>query len=310
MRFAFFSLRHDPNGGCRLQVELMNGLVERGHEVVFGLPFYLAERPFWTPCLAEKVDAMRVPRMGRFDGVFFSHVDSYNPGYPLSGLAGCCDAGHRFFVLRSFLPGHIAVTRDRSVEKLATSRWLFETASFFGGPVHKVFGGVNAERFASDGCARARNAVPVVLFKDSMDSVKGSAMVPEALEVLRGRGVGFEVLRLGGLEHEVREEFARADVFVCGEAAWGLGWSCAVAEAMSAGCAVVCTDTPAVEHVAEDGVTALLVRPGDAAGMADALERAVLDAGLRARLAEAGLERVRLYPVRGMVDRIVELARV
>ena len=133
MRFAFFSLRHDPYGASRLHIDLMNSLIERGHEVYYALPFWLVDAPFWLPCLAEKVDAMRVPRMGGFDAVFYSHADGYAAGYPLTPLVKRCDALRRFFILRTFLPGHIAIADDPEIEKIATSLWLYEQAEFYAG---------------------------------------------------------------------------------------------------------------------------------------------------------------------------------
>jgi glycosyltransferase involved in cell wall biosynthesis len=62
-------------------------------------------------------------------------------------------------------------------------------------------------------------------------------------------------------------------------------------QAMAARRAVVTGDTPAVREVLEDGVSALLVPPGDPAALAAALRRLAADAPLRERLAEAGHRR-------------------
>jgi len=308
MRWVFFSLRHDANGGCRLHVDLMNGLASRGHEVYYGLPFFLADKPFWTPCLAERVEALRVPHMGRFDAVVFSHPDTYLPGYPLSRLVKACDSRRRLFLLRSFLPGQIEAAQDAAIEKVAVSRWLADEAEFYGGPVHRVFGGVNTARFG--GRRDGHDGPPRVLFRDTIDSIKGSAMVREALDAARERGVRFDVIRLGGSDADVRGQYAGADIFVSGETEWGLGWSSAVAEAMVSGCAVACTRVRAVEHVAEDGVSALVVEPNDAEAMADAVERLVRDASLRSRLAAEGRRRAARYDTEEMVERLVEVVEV
>ena len=307
MRFVFFSLRHDANGGCRLQVDLMNGLAARGHEVYYALPFFLVDKPFWTPCLAQIVDAMRVPRMGRFDALFFSHTDTYTPGFPLTPLAKACDAARRFFVLRSFLPGHIAIARDGDIEKIATSAGMFDQADFYGGPVHKVFGGVNLSRFRPSSRKRPCAGAPRVLFRDTLDTIKGSATVRAALEMLRDRGVQLEAIRLGGSERQVREQYREADVFVSGEIDWGLGWSSSVAEAMASGCAVACTDIPAVRHVAADEVTALTVPPGDPEAMAHAVEELLKDTELREGLAGAAMRRVAPYDTELMTEKILRL---
>ena len=58
-------------------------------------------------------------------------------------------------------------------------------------------------------------------------------------------------------------------------------------QAMAAGRAIVTADTPGVREVLEDGVSALLVPPGDAPALAGALARLGTDAALRARLGAA-----------------------
>ena len=59
-------------------------------------------------------------------------------------------------------------------------------------------------------------------------------------------------------------------------------------EAMSAGCPVVATEVGGVSEIVASGRTGLLVPPGDAAALADALRRVGEDPSLRARLREAG----------------------
>lgn len=61
-------------------------------------------------------------------------------------------------------------------------------------------------------------------------------------------------------------------------------------QAMAAGRPVVTADTPAIREVLEDGVSALLVPPGDAPALAAALARLGADPVLRARLGSAGHE--------------------
>lgn len=62
-------------------------------------------------------------------------------------------------------------------------------------------------------------------------------------------------------------------------------------QALAARRAVVTADTPAVREVLDDGRSALLVPPGDAAALAGALRRLAADAALRRRIAAAGHER-------------------
>lgn len=61
-------------------------------------------------------------------------------------------------------------------------------------------------------------------------------------------------------------------------------------QAMAAGRPVVTADTPGIREVLEDGVSALLVPPGDAAALAAAMARLGGDPALRARLGAAAHE--------------------
>ncbi|MBI3105509.1 MAG: glycosyltransferase family 4 protein, partial [Candidatus Rokubacteria bacterium] len=75
-----------------------------------------------------------------------------------------------------------------------------------------------------------------------------------------------------------------ADVFALPSLEEGSG-SLSLLEALQAGVAVVASGVDGIPEDVTDGDSALLVRPGDAGGLAAALERVLADAGLRARLA-------------------------
>ena len=70
------------------------------------------------------------------------------------------------------------------------------------------------------------------------------------------------------------------------------GYGVAAREAMAYGRPVVATAVGGLVDVVENGVTGLLVPPGDAAALRSALERLLADAELRAQLGAAARERV------------------
>jgi glycosyltransferase involved in cell wall biosynthesis len=70
------------------------------------------------------------------------------------------------------------------------------------------------------------------------------------------------------------------------------GYGVAAREAMAHARPVVATAVGGLVDVVEDGVTGLLVPPGDRVALRDALERLLADAGLRARLGAAARERI------------------
>lgn len=73
----------------------------------------------------------------------------------------------------------------------------------------------------------------------------------------------------------------------------------------AAGCAVVASEAGGLPEAVGDG--ALLVEPGDVEALADALERALTDAALRADLAARGRENAQRFTAEAMGDRYAEM---
>jgi glycosyltransferase involved in cell wall biosynthesis len=95
---------------------------------------------------------------------------------------------------------------------------------------------------------------------------------------------------------EVVEILARADVAVCPSVFTSKGdregIPVALMEAMASGLAVVASDISGIPELVEDGVTGMLVPPGDSGALADAIAQLEDDPALRARLGEAARARV------------------
>jgi glycosyltransferase involved in cell wall biosynthesis len=89
----------------------------------------------------------------------------------------------------------------------------------------------------------------------------------------------------------VAEHYRNADVFVLPSFMEAFGMP--LAEAQASGLPVVGSRTGGIPYIVEDGVTGLLVEPGDGAGLTAALRRLFEDAGLRTSLAAAGRDRAR-----------------
>jgi glycosyltransferase involved in cell wall biosynthesis len=83
-----------------------------------------------------------------------------------------------------------------------------------------------------------------------------------------------------------------------------------VLEAMAFGLCVVCTPVGALAEVVEDGVSALVVSPGDVEELAAALAKAISDPDLRRRLGQGARETfMRGYNIVDYPDRIITVYR-
>jgi len=78
-------------------------------------------------------------------------------------------------------------------------------------------------------------------------------------------------------------------------------------EAMSCGKPVVASAVGGLRNVVVDGETGLLVPPGDAQALREALRTLLLDPSRRAQMGAAGRQRARLFTVGTAVDRIEQI---
>ena len=204
---------------------------------------------------------------------------------------------------------YIAVSRDVASE----------LAERFGWPAAKIEVGYNAveiDRFGGPAPAGLREQIggtaerPLVLTPARLDEQKGhpvllraAAELPGVDFVLAGEGperAGLEALaaELGianrvhflGYRADIPELLAACDVFALPSLYEGS--SLAVLEAMAARRPVVSSAIGGTDELIDDGADGLLVAPGDAAGLVDALRRLLDDAELRAAFAQRARDRV------------------
>jgi glycosyltransferase involved in cell wall biosynthesis len=171
----------------------------------------------------------------------------------------------------------------------------------FGIPVERYRqGGALAERL------RTSIAGPRVLFVgrfvyykgldvliDAMAQAPGTLLLvgegplePELRSRVALRGLQSRVLFLGRVsDSDLPEYYQAADVFVLPSVAKTEAFGVVQVEAMAAGVPVISTNLPTgVPWVNQDGVSGLVVPPGDATALAAAINRLVSDEDLRLRL--------------------------
>jgi colanic acid/amylovoran biosynthesis glycosyltransferase len=197
--------------------------------------------------------------------------------------------------------------------------------------IHVVPCGTDLRRFTPQTGRRVgKRASLNVLTVGRLVAVKGHSVLLDAIGQLRARGglrVALEIVgdgpRRAALEERTRalgltdlvtfhgrvghdditRHYAAADVFCLPSFAEGV--PVVLMEAMAMELPVVATDVMGVRELVEDGATGLLVRPGRADLLADAIARLAGDADLRRRLGAAGRQTVlREFDVRQAAEQI------
>ena len=204
--------------------------------------------------------------------------------------------------------------------------------------VEQVFGdgcvvipnGVEVERFASVGprSPASRN----ILFIGRLEDRKGASVLLDAFEqlerqmpdvtlvvvgegaqrkALERRAEGRAIRFLGSIEAEDLTSQIEASALVCVPSLGSESFGIVLLEAMAAGRPVVASDIPGYAAVARNGIDGLLVPPGDAAALADAIFTVLTDTREATALIANGRARAREFAWDSVVQRIEEVyARV
>lgn len=230
------------------------------------------------------------------------------------------EIGYGLRLDRSYDAAFRRLLRRASAILTATSFMRAETLALGASPdrVRLLDKGVNTEAFRPSADRTALKASldisgPMVVAVGALKRRKGfdvlidavSRLATQATVVICGDGEELRPLRQravdAGLTEQVRfagtvsraeipDYFAAADVFVHAaelEAAGNV-----VLEALASGCSVVVTDSGGPGEYVEDGVTGFVVPVGDAAVLADRIERLLSMPDLRVRFAQEGRRRV------------------
>jgi len=149
------------------------------------------------------------------------------------------------------------------------------------------------------GQAVQRKGLPILLraFEALRDQIPatltlvGASAEEVAHMMLDDRGVH----ALGKVSEERKlAELARAEV-LCAPSLHGESFGMVLTEAFAAATPVLASDIPGYRDVLRDGLDGLLVPPGDALALAEALRTLALDPGLRARMARCARERAERF---------------
>jgi len=204
---------------------------------------------------------------------------------------------------------------DRIITVSEASANMVELA--FGVPrrqMRVIHNGIDAETFRPLSTTKDPNNV--IYVGDSEDRTKGAAYLLQAFRLLRdttpyhltfvdrpqqelklaprlvGRyGLSARVRFTGRVDTaQLVRHYNRAEMLACPSLYEGFGLP--AGEAMACGLPVAATTGGALPEVVQDGVTGILVSPGDAPALAEAIQTLMGDADLRRRMGQAGRERV------------------
>ena len=318
MKVAFVEPHLGLFGGIRRILELSNRLTDRGVEVtVF--------HPEGTPCDWMECRARIRPSQRLLDEP--QDVVIYNDPNPEDfRLVQRAPARLRvFYVLELYettlLPGfHPMIYRPRHQRTLYMKRslnagyLLLTNATWLSTFLRErldldstlLFGGVNREMFHP--LEHEDNEDFRILCSGDPRPRKGTDAIRAAVDLARRERADIQLDTYHGRgvpQHEMAEVYGSADLFI--EASSQAGWNNPAAEAMACRVPLICTDIGGVRDFAVHEQTALLVPPGDVPAMASAILRMAADAGLRERLAGAGLKSISRFDWEHSVDQLVEI---
>jgi glycosyltransferase involved in cell wall biosynthesis len=298
-------------GGIRRFLELGAVWTRRGHDVLIATPRGATAREAWLPFAGRTGDVERVPEE-RWDVLLSPDPDLFRSTRAPGAL-------HVFYAVLEKAPRASAAWNAADLV-FGNSAGMVRHLRRRGVRALGAPGGVNPARFhppAGDGrSARARAGGPLhaLVYGRLSRRRKGSLTAVRAVESASrrtgvpveltlfdapppgSRGVGEDLaiaIPHRWVLHPTQEELAAlygdADFFVSAERR--AGWCNTAAEAMACGAAVVCT-TSGTEDFAHDGVTAQVSRWPWAWSLARRIAPILRDPALRARIAEAGREKI------------------
>lgn len=260
-------------------------------------------------------------------------VHVHEPVVPAVGLAAMgADAPivttHHAWAERTGMYGVVGPVLRRVVRRAAAHVAVSPAAASFHAAALRMHprdfrivpNGVDVGRFADGpGLDRLAGEGPVLLFVGRLEQRKGLEHAIRAFAHLKTRHPSLRMVVVGdGPERERCQEllpaglrvdvdmlgrvsdddlprcYRSADVFVA-PATGGESFGIVLLEALAAGTPVVASDLPGFRSVVDDGRTARLVPPGDARGLADAVDALLSNQTLREAQVAAGREAVEEY---------------
>jgi glycosyltransferase involved in cell wall biosynthesis len=233
------------------------------------------------------------------------------------------DKGKKFYLIQGYevwsgSKDTVDATWKMPLKKIVISRWLEEVALSMGQNARYIPNGIDFSRFTTTQAINKRDPRTIGMLYHVHDW-KGSAQGIEALQMVKNKfptikAIFFSVYRPGpdlppwiefhrnpSLE-KLLEIYNACSIFV--SPSWTEGWGLPSAEAMSCGCALVCTDNKGVREYAIHEKTALISRVNDPESLAENIIRLIENNALRIEMAKRGNEFIRQFTWEKALERL------
>lgn len=214
---------------------------------------------------------------------------------------------------------------ERISRRVAVSNDARELVSrYIGGEYEILYNGVELTRFAPDD--NTRTEAPTIFFCGRHEPRKGLDVLLEAMQFLPSNirlwiaSDGPDTLRLqseysgdqriewlGRISDDEKLQRMHTSHVYCAPSLRGESFGVVLLEAMASRVPIVASDIDGYRNVATDDVDALLVEPGNARELADAIHKVINDELLASRLTEAGSHRASQFSMESLAHRYVEL---
>jgi phosphatidylinositol alpha-mannosyltransferase len=222
----------------------------------------------------------------------------------------------------TFRPGLKPMMRRLAVSTAVSEEAKRQVTLTFGGECEILPNGVDVPMLAHGPATPA--SAPAIVFVGRHEQRKGLAVLLDAFaglerdvdlwvigdgpqsDELRARGVP-RVQWLGRVSEEEKQARLRGATIGCFPALEGESFGVVLLEAMAAGTAVVASDIDGYRTVARNEKEALLVPPGDADALRNALRALLDDQARRARLVAGGVLRADEFSMAHLAERFLPL---
>jgi len=280
-----------PAGVAALGKELRSG----GYDVIH------VHEPNAGPVSWFAIENARVPMVGTF------HAYSTKPGPMAIGNV----IGQRRMMNK--LHVRIAVS--------AAARWTAER--FYGGRYRVVPNGIDPSQAIA--APKPDNGRLELLFVGRAEERKGLPVMLRAFEALRAAGVdarltvagascdevepllldGAGVTIAGRVSEQAKWELLHRADLVCAPSLGGESFGIVLLEAFASGTPVVASDIPGYRDVVRDGIDGVLVAPGDAVGLGEAVRELAADGRRRRAMSAAARERAAEFAWPRVADQVL-----